>query len=53
MVPVSCSGPSANSTSGAPTFTRSPLAPNRWAMRPLDGDGTSTTALSVSTETSG
>ena len=34
-------------------MTRSPLAPNRRAMRPLDGEGTSTTALSVSTETSG
>src|SRR5262249_49373727 len=52
-VPVSVSGPSANSTRGAPTFTRSPLAPNRRAIRPLRGDGTSTTALSVSTESSG
>src|SRR5262245_34567050 len=52
MVPVSCP-PSLNSTSGAPTLTRSPLAPNIRAIVPLHGDGTSTTALSVSTETSG
>ena len=52
-VPVSSCAPSANSTNGAPTLTRSPLAPNRRAMRPLCGEGTSTTALSVSTDTSG
>src|SRR5437899_7533348 len=52
-VPVSSCAPSANSTSGAPTLTRSPLPPNSRAMRPRCGEGTSTTALSVSTETSG
>ena len=32
-------GASANSTRGAPTFTKSPLVPNTRAMRPLHGDG--------------
>src|SRR6266571_2173250 len=45
-VPVSASAPSAKSTSGAPTLTRSPLPPCSRAMRPACGEGTSTTALS-------
>ena len=36
-----------------PTLTINFLAPNRRAIWPLHGEGTSTTALSVSTETSG
>src|SRR5215831_19008018 len=53
-VPVSWPCPSsANSTRGSPTLIRSPFVPNKRAMRPLQGEGTSTTALSVSTDTSG
>ena len=44
---------SANTTSGEPILTMSPTSPKRAAMRPACGDGTSTTALSVSTDTSG
>jgi DNA-binding transcriptional LysR family regulator len=51
IVPVSASVPPPNSTSAAPTLIRSPLAPNFRAMVPLHGEGISTTALSVSTDT--
>ena len=52
-VPVSAGVPSSNSTSGAPTLTRSPGLASRRAIRPDCGDGISTTAFSVSTATSG
>ena len=52
-VPVPAPCASAKATSGAPTLTMSPAAPNSSAIRPARGDGTSTTALSVSTETRG
>src|SRR6266436_10014847 len=52
-VPVSARGPSSNSTRAAPTLTRSPDCAQSRATRPDCGDGTSTTAFSVSTETSG
>ena len=44
---------STNSTTGAPTLMMSPGSPMSRAMCPEQGDGTSTTALAVSTETSG
>ena len=52
-VPASVAAASWKVTSGAPTLTMSPAAPNSSPMRPERGEGTSTTALSVSTETSG
>ncbi len=52
-VPLSVLAPPTNSTSGAPTLTCSPTCAHRRAISPARGEGTSTTALSVSTEASG
>ena len=51
--PVSSAPSPANSTSASPMATRSPGLPWISATRPRSGAGISTTALSVSTETSG
>ncbi len=52
-VPVSAAAAASNSTSGAPILTISPGSANNRLMRPDWGAGISTTAFSVSTETSG
>ena len=53
-VPASaCASADSNSTSGSPTATRPPVAPCSLTTRADRGDGISTTALSVSTATSG
>src|SRR4051812_19323801 len=51
-VPVSAAAPS-KPMSGAPTWTLSPGVPKSFSTLPLYGAGTSTIALSVSTETIG
>jgi hypothetical protein len=52
-VPLSSAAAASKTTSGAPILTRSPGAPINSAMRPDWGEGISTTAFSVSTETRG
>src|SRR6202043_1360605 len=53
IVPVSVRGPSSNSTRGPPTLTLAPGWTHSRAILPSCGEGTSTTAFSVSTETRG
>jgi hypothetical protein len=52
-VPVSAAPAASKATKGAPIFTISPGAAKSSPIRPELGAGISTTAFSVSTETSG